>query len=105
MASPGAKQFAEGARAGINIRGGKQVKAYAIDSAGKEHPLYVEHLTPEEENRGLEPRYYCPSCGNALIGTKSANSSTDYRPMTCSNCGVQSTRQESMPSGIGLIMA
>lgn len=86
----------------VLIKGTSQQPLSALDNGGREMDLYVEKLDPKSTQ---QPRFFCPSCGEALLddqGITGANSQHTYR---CSNCGVEWKRADNMPRGIGLAMA
>ena len=86
----------------VLIKGSSRQPLSALDHGGREIDLYVERLDPRDTG---EPRFFCPSCRDALVedlGVTGPNGQHTYR---CPNCFVEWKRSLNMPRGVGLIMA
>lgn len=88
-------------RAAHNLPNGQQRPLNAVDSSGREMPLFLEGvppLTQEQINAGQQPRtprYYCPSCKTGTLPLGGG---------VCAECGVKWRVGDNMMRGVGLEM-
>mgnify|MGYP001588728045 FL=1 len=86
----------------VLIKGSSRQPISAVDTGGREMDLYVEKLDPKDTR---QPRFFCPSCGDALLEDQGITGPNNQHTYRCPNCGVEWRRADNMPRGIGLAMA
>jgi len=101
------RQEVEGEPAVFVTKSGSHSPLFALDFTGREIPMFVEKQQVHPQTGHLppnEPKFFCPSCGNAYLedkGISGPNSETTY---SCPECNVNWNRSQNMLRGIGLVM-
>jgi predicted RNA-binding Zn-ribbon protein involved in translation (DUF1610 family) len=103
---PTRRQEVDGEPAVFVTKSGSHSPLFALDFTGREMPMFVERQqrNPQGQLPANEPKFICPSCGNAYLedkGISGPNSETTY---TCPKCNINWLRSQNMLRGIGLVM-
>ena len=99
------RQELEGVKAGRTTKNGS-IQLFALDFSGREIDLYIENLPPPQgQNRQPTPKFFCPICGDGLLGDKGITGPNSQHTLVCPVCDTKFKQSEDMPRGIGITMA